>query len=85
MNAHRDSDSNGRVHINPNASPVQLAVLSGEAGHLDDAFRYLDAAIARHDPALVHLAVAPQWDALRADARFDERLKRMDLPHRAAA
>jgi hypothetical protein len=32
--------------------------------------RHLDETIARGDPALVHLAVAPQWDTLRADVRF---------------
>jgi hypothetical protein len=31
------------------------------------------------DPALVYLAVAPQWDSLRHDARFIDRLKRMAL------
>ena len=39
----------------------------GEAGKLDEAFRQLDLAIADHDPSLVHLAVAPQWDSLRGD------------------
>jgi len=28
---------------------------------------------------LVHLAVAPQWDSLRADPRFNECLARMKL------
>ena len=64
---------------NPNAPPVQLALLHGERGNLDEAFRHLDAALAGHDPSLVHLAVAPQWDCLRADARFDERVRRMGL------
>jgi hypothetical protein len=36
-----------------------------------------------HDPALVHLAVAPQWDSLRADPRFNQCLAR--LGQRAAA
>jgi hypothetical protein len=68
------------IRVNANAPPVQLAWLHGEAGNIDEAFRHLDAAIAQHDPALVHLAVAPQWDWLRADARrFQERLCRMGL------
>jgi hypothetical protein len=65
--------------LNPNASPVQLALLFGEAGDFDEAFQHLDAAIAGHDPALVHLAVAPQWDCLRGDSRFDERIRCMGL------
>ena len=59
---------------NANAPRMQLALLHGEAGNLDEAFPHLDAAIASRDPALVYLAVAPQWDALRDDARFHERL-----------
>jgi DNA-binding winged helix-turn-helix (wHTH) protein/Tfp pilus assembly protein PilF len=59
------------------------AVLYGAAGRLDEAFECLDQAIAFRDPALVHLAVAPQWDPLRSDGRFAERLKAMRLPHPA--
>ena len=58
------------LRVKANGPPVQLALLHGEAGHLDEAFRRLDAAIALRDPALVHLAVAPQWDCLREDGRF---------------
>ena len=67
------------IRINSNAPPLQLAMLFGEAGNLDEAFRHLDAAIACHDPALVHLAVAPQWDWLRGDSRFEERVTHMGL------
>jgi DNA-binding winged helix-turn-helix (wHTH) protein len=56
------------------------AVLYGEAGRIDEAFDCLDQAIADRDPALVHLAVAPNWDSLRADPRFAERLRLMALP-----
>ena len=62
-----------------NFPPFQLALMFGEAGKLDEAFRQLDLAIADHDPSLVHLAVAPQWDSLRGDPRFDQRLERMGL------
>jgi DNA-binding winged helix-turn-helix (wHTH) protein/Tfp pilus assembly protein PilF len=79
-------DTRGRAGIvefalraNANGPPFHLALLHGEAGSLDEAFRHLDAAIARRDPALVHLAVAPQWDYLRDDERFGERLQAMGL------
>jgi DNA-binding winged helix-turn-helix (wHTH) protein len=82
----RSYDTRGRAGVvtfalcaNANGPPVQLALLHGEAGNLDEAFRHLDAAIARRDPMLVHLAVAPQWDCLRADGRFGERLEAMGL------
>jgi DNA-binding winged helix-turn-helix (wHTH) protein/tetratricopeptide (TPR) repeat protein len=64
---------------NVGARAVMLAVHSGEAGDLDAAFRYLESAIADRDPGLVHLAVAPQWDSLRGDPRFDACLRRMGL------
>ena len=63
----------------PNAPAIQLALFSAEAGNLDEAFRHLDRAIECRDPALVHLAVAPQWDVLRTDSRFAERLESMGL------
>jgi DNA-binding winged helix-turn-helix (wHTH) protein/cytochrome c-type biogenesis protein CcmH/NrfG len=57
--------------------------LYGNAGRLDEAFDCLDQAIAFRDPALVHLAVAPDWDSLRGDPRFAERLRSMQLSHAA--
>ena len=64
----------------PQAVPaMQLALLHGEVGATDEAFKYLEQAIDNHDPGLVHLAVGPQWDCLRSDARFDEALLRMGL------
>jgi len=59
------------------------AILYGDAGRLDEAFDYLDQAIAFRDPALVHLAVAPDWDSLRGDPRFAERLRSMRLSYAA--
>ena len=61
------------------AIALQRAVLHGAAGELDAAFEHLDRALDLRDPALVYLAVAPQWDSLRADPRFADRLKRMAL------
>jgi DNA-binding winged helix-turn-helix (wHTH) protein len=58
---------------------VQRAVLYGAAGRLDDAFASLDVAIAAREPALVHLAVAPEWDGLRNDPRLAERLRAMAI------
>ncbi|HLK61819.1 MAG TPA: winged helix-turn-helix domain-containing protein [Bryobacteraceae bacterium] len=58
---------------------VQLAILHGESGDMDAAFHHLDRALDARDPCLVHLAVAPQWDSLRADPRFERCLVRMGL------
>ena len=64
---------------------IQLAILHGEAGDLDAAFRHLGRALEGRDPCLVHLAVAPQWDFLRADPRFNHCLARMGLPQGTVA
>jgi DNA-binding winged helix-turn-helix (wHTH) protein/tetratricopeptide (TPR) repeat protein len=69
----------GRLSSLSQAPAMQLAIFYGEAGDLNSAFRYLDRAIESRDPSLVHLAVAPQWDGLRADPRFHERLTQMGL------
>jgi serine/threonine protein kinase len=52
---------------------------AAEAGDLDKAFELLQGALDVRDPGLVHLAVAPQWDRLRADPRFNQCLARMKL------
>lgn len=61
------------------AVALQRAVFHGAAGELDAAFTHLDRALDLRDPALVYLAGAPQWDSLRGDPRFGDRLKRMAL------
>ncbi len=61
------------------SASVQRAILCAGAGDLDSAFEHLDRAMDGHDPVLVHLAIAPQWDSLRVDPRFNQRLARMKL------
>jgi tetratricopeptide (TPR) repeat protein len=56
-----------------------LMLLLAEAGDLDGAFEHLHRLIDARDPALVLPAVAPHWDNLRADPRFNECLARMKL------
>ena len=60
---------------------LRLSVVHAAAGDLDLAFQHLDRAIDVHDPGLVHLAVAPQWDDMRLDTRFRQCLVRMNLAH----
>jgi hypothetical protein len=50
-----------------------------EAGDLDAAFERVQRLIDARDPVVVLLAVAPHWDRLRADPRFNECLARMKL------
>ena len=56
-----------------------LVVQCAEAGDLDAAFERVHRLIDARDPLLVHFAVGPQWDSLRADPRFNECLERMKL------
>jgi len=53
--------------------------LAAQAVHLDTAFELLPRLIEARDPPVIHLAVAPQWDNLRADPRFNDCLARMTL------
>ena len=68
----------------PSVPPFQLAVFHAQLGEVDAAFRELDRAIQERDPSLVDLAVAPQWDNLRADPRFAECVARIGLPMAAS-
>ena len=57
-----------------------LAVMRfAHAGDLDAAFEHLHRLIEARDPAVIQLAVSPQWDSLRADPRFNQCLARMKL------
>ena len=62
-----------------NLPAFQRALFHGELGDLDEALRCLGQAIDAHEPCLVEIAVAPQWDPLRADPRFQQCLVRMGL------
>jgi hypothetical protein len=51
--------------------PVPLAILSVGLNNRDEAFRQLRAAVTRHVPSIIHLAVDPVFDSLRSDPRYD--------------
>jgi TolB-like protein len=55
------------------------AVVYMGLGDRDNAFHYLDAAVAEHDDRLIYLAVEPLADPLRTDARFPKLLQRIHL------
>lgn len=74
-----------QMSASPNVPPLQLAVFAAQAGDIDTAFLHLDRAIGARDPSLVDLAVAPQWDPLRHDSRFEQSLSRMGLQAVAAS
>jgi tetratricopeptide (TPR) repeat protein len=71
--------SDGTARAERGNAGLGLVVHYALAGDLDTAFEHLQRAIDARDPALVHLAVAPQWDSLRPDPRFNQCLVRMKL------
>ena len=64
----------------PGLPALQFAVFHAMAGEPDEAFHHLERAIGEHDPSLVDLAVAPQWDNLRNDPRYAACVARVGLP-----
>ena len=69
-----------RAAANKYASPLDYARAHARLGDKDEAFRYLDAALADKSPALVFLKVDRAWDQIRDDARFHDAVKRLGLP-----
>ena len=55
-----------------------LAMLYGEIEERDKAFEHLEKSIERREWWAFTLKVAPYWDSLRDDARFDEMLRRIN-------
>jgi len=71
--------SDGATQSEIGNEEFRLVMHYAEAGDLDAAFEHLHRLIDARDPGLIHLAVAPQWDGLRTDPRFDQCLVRMKL------
>ena len=55
-------------------------MVCGELGDKDQAFDYLERAIAQHDDQVSFMAVDHRFDSLRGDPRFDAALRRLGLP-----
>ena len=69
------------------ASPVyvkgrfyRISRLAVQLGKTDDAFRYLNMAIERHDAQLLLLKSEPTFDPVRSDPRYPEILQRIGFP-----
>ena len=75
----RELLSDGTAQREPINFGFERVMQYAEVGDLDAAFEHLQRMLDAHDPALVDLAVAPHWDSLRADPRFNQCLVRMKL------
>jgi hypothetical protein len=60
-------------------SPFQMATTCLALGQKELAFEWLDRAYAQRDHWIVSVKVNPMFRSLRADARFAELLKKMNL------
>ena len=63
-------------------APWRVAGLYALAGESDRAFQWLERAYDVRDPNMPHLAVVPHFDSLHDDPRFQDLLRRMNLPGR---
>jgi len=62
-----------------------LAIVQAGMGNKAEALDWLDRAYEEHDFSLVFLQVAPWFESLRGDPRFEQLTRRMQLPARSAA
>jgi TolB-like protein len=60
-------------------SPTELAILQAAVGEREQAFVSLEKAVESHDPQLQSVGVAPAFDSLRTDPRFEEIVRRVGL------
>jgi len=59
---------------------ITVAKLYVRAGQTDRALDWLEKAFEARDPNMPYIGVAPIWDDLRGDPRFQNLLRRMNLP-----
>jgi TolB-like protein len=62
------------------ASPIDFARAYAQLDEADQAFDYLDKALAERSPGVVFLNVDRAWDSIRGDPRFAEAVRRVGLP-----
>ncbi len=59
--------------------PTEFAYFHAHLGEKDQAMRWLEEGYKEHDFVMTSLNVAPEWDPLRDDPRFQDLLRRMNL------
>jgi TolB-like protein len=75
----RSTEALEKLLANPNRWTFELAEVYSYRGELDEAFEWMDRAIARHDRGLRHITYSPYLDNMREDPRFDDVLVRVGL------
>ena len=62
------------------AAPCDIAMLFMHAGEKDQTLEWLEKGFDTRDPTMPYIGVSPWSDPLRADPRFQDLLRRMNLP-----
>jgi serine/threonine-protein kinase len=62
------------------ARPKAIANWYRGAGEYEKAMDWLEKAFDQHDPGLPYINIEPKYDPLRSDPRFQDLLRRMNLP-----
>ncbi len=60
--------------------PLNVAVVYAALGEADAAFEWMEKAYERRSVGVTWIRVAPRFDPLRADPRFDDLLRRIGFP-----
>jgi tetratricopeptide (TPR) repeat protein len=69
-----------RFHLAGEQVAASIAAIYAGLNRRDDAFVWLDRAVADEDPGVGYLKTDPRWDRLRADHRLDRLLAVLMLP-----
>ena len=69
-------EASGKQYVSPN----DMALIHASLGEKDEAFTWLEKAYQQRDASLVWLKVAPEFDSLRSDSRFEDLLRQMNFP-----
>lgn len=75
--AEADASLNAVVENHASGNEFQVAEIYGARGDAEEAFRWLERAIAARDPGVTHARVDPHLGALHADPRWPDVLKRI--------
>jgi len=64
----------------PDVFGAQIAMSYAWQGDRENTFKWLDRALALHDPGLLDIQTRPEFDSFKSDARFQRALRQMNLP-----
>jgi serine/threonine-protein kinase len=63
----------------PTVFGAQIAMIYAWQADRENTFRWLDRALALHDPGLLDIQTRPEFDAFKSDARYQRALRQMNL------